>query len=353
MEPLLYAFIDGICTSVGAPRPERIEVDNQVNAAASSSGGAVLVLGARTGADYRLRAGRRGSTSSSSPGSVAHELGHISQGSGARLMVLVSSINAWFARVVYERDTWDQTLESWSSPENGQLMILGGLVRLVVCSPGACSGSSSTSGTSSTWSSSASVNSTPIATKRGWSSAKVFAQSSWRLRELHLASGFAMSDLQSSWQQPPAAGQLPETDPDERPPDSQGDARRLSEIRGRGQDGPVRLPPFGSPIDARAKLEEPGEGIFNLDGPATDVFRNFDSLARCVTFEYYKSLLGREISKDQLYPVAELVESQTVAQEGHVAFDRFFLKAMPFTQQLGLPYDYPKAPPNARAAQAL
>ena len=45
-EPLLFAFIDGVCTSVGAPRPKRIEVDCRINASAGYSGGAFSVFGA-------------------------------------------------------------------------------------------------------------------------------------------------------------------------------------------------------------------------------------------------------------------------------------------------------------------
>jgi hypothetical protein len=44
-EPLLYAFIDGICTCVGAPRPKRIEVDCRINAAAGYSGGPFSLFG--------------------------------------------------------------------------------------------------------------------------------------------------------------------------------------------------------------------------------------------------------------------------------------------------------------------
>ncbi len=43
VEPLLYAFVDGVCAAVHAPRPVRIEVDCQVNASARRDGG---ILGA-------------------------------------------------------------------------------------------------------------------------------------------------------------------------------------------------------------------------------------------------------------------------------------------------------------------
>ena len=47
-------------------------------------------------------------------GVLAHEFGHFAQGGGMRLTAIVRGVNGWFARVVYERDEWDETLERWS-----------------------------------------------------------------------------------------------------------------------------------------------------------------------------------------------------------------------------------------------
>ncbi|MFO0911004.1 MAG: Zn-dependent protease with chaperone function, partial [Isosphaeraceae bacterium] len=93
---------------------------------------------------------------------------------------------------------------------------------------------------------------------------------------------------------------------------------------------------------AHAKAEGP-EGIFTLDGPATDVFRNFDSLAKLVTFEFYRGCFGPNVTKSQLFPVAELVQSQAVEKEGYEAFERYFLHAYSPGQPLNLPFDYPEA----------
>jgi Zn-dependent protease with chaperone function len=353
LEPLLHAFIDGVCTSVGAPRPERIEVDCQINAAAGFSGGAfslfarepglVIGLGLVAGLDLKQFAGV-----------LAHELGHISQGSGARLMQVISSINGWFARVVYERDEWDETLQRWSTGDNIYEMVIGGLARLAV------------------WLTRrvlwfllhvGHLVNMVFLRQREYDAdrymarmigAKSFAQSMWRLNELQLASQFAMSDLQSSWQQRRLPDNYPKlilADVPQIPKEMLAAYRKAA---GQAKTGLFDTHPSDRDRIARAKVEAPGGGIFNLDGPATDVFRNFDSLARLVTFDYYKSMLGREISKDQLYPVAELVETQTVAQEGYVAAERFFLNALPMTQRFPLPSNYPKAPTDAKGAkQAL
>ena len=45
VEPLLHAFVDGVCASVGAPRPTRIEVNCDVNAGARREGPFLGVFG--------------------------------------------------------------------------------------------------------------------------------------------------------------------------------------------------------------------------------------------------------------------------------------------------------------------
>ena len=349
-EPLLYAFIDGVCTSVGAPRPERIEVDCSVNAAAGYAGGAfsifgrkpvlVIGLGLVCGLDLKQFAGV-----------MAHELGHLSQGSGARLMDVISSINSWFARVVYERDEWDETLRGWSTGDHGAEIVIGALARLTV------------------W----------IARRVLWVllhaghlvnmvflrqreydadryearmvGAKVFVKTFLRINELQLAGQLAMSDIQSSWEE----RRLPDNYPKlilanvpQIPREALAAYRKaVDQVR----TGLFDTHPSDRDRIARAKGEGQGDGIFHLDGPASDVFRDFDALARSVTFDYYRSILGREISREQLYSVAELVETQAVAQEGHVAAERFFLKALPMSRPLALPPNYPAAPSDPKGAK--
>ena len=65
-------------------------------------------------------------------GLLAHEFGHFTQASGMRVSLLIRMVNYWFARVVYERDAWDQALAEWSKGGNGYLMALAGITRLAV-----------------------------------------------------------------------------------------------------------------------------------------------------------------------------------------------------------------------------
>jgi hypothetical protein len=102
---------------------------------------------------------------------------------------------------------------------------------------------------------------------------------------------------------------------------------------------------------ARARREEPGPGIFHLDGPATDVFRDFDALAKSTSFAMYQSMIGPGITRDQLCEVSELVASQTAAQEGDAAAGRFFLGAWNVTRRLPISQEYPGVPADLAAAK--
>ena len=108
-EPILFAFIDEICRQVRAPRPRRVQVDCTVNASAGLMrgpfnvlrGDLVLTIGLPLVAGLSIR---------ELAGVLAHEFGHFAQGGGLRLTATVRGVNAWFGRVVYERDEWDVTV---------------------------------------------------------------------------------------------------------------------------------------------------------------------------------------------------------------------------------------------------
>ena len=113
-EPVLIAFIQAICRQIRAPMPRRVQVDCTVNASAGFmrqgiagvlSNDLVLTIGLPLVAGLTVR---------QLGGVLAHEFGHFAQGGGMRLTAIVRGVNAWFARVVFERDEWDLRLEEWS-----------------------------------------------------------------------------------------------------------------------------------------------------------------------------------------------------------------------------------------------
>lgn len=109
-EPLLFAFIARICNILKAPVPNEVVLDCQVNASASFRRG-LMSFGSN---DLTLTIGLplvAGLTLRELAGVLAHELGHFAQGAGMRATYLIRTINGGFARIVYERDEWDEWLE--------------------------------------------------------------------------------------------------------------------------------------------------------------------------------------------------------------------------------------------------
>lgn len=116
-DPMLFAFVSRVCDVVGAPFPSRIDVTYDVNASASfrsglgsiwNSNDLVLTIGIPLVASLTMR---------QFAGVLAHEFGHFSQGTGMRLTLIIRAISGWFSRVVFERDQWDECLDMLCGPE--------------------------------------------------------------------------------------------------------------------------------------------------------------------------------------------------------------------------------------------
>jgi len=110
-DPLLFAFVAKVCDSVGSPFPSRIDISYDINASASYRAGLASVL---RGTDLVLTLGAPliGTlTMRQFAGVLAHEFGHFSQGTGMRVTFVIRIINEWLARMVYERDRWDQSIQ--------------------------------------------------------------------------------------------------------------------------------------------------------------------------------------------------------------------------------------------------
>ena len=130
-EPRLFQFVERLCRTVRAPIPRRIDLDTQVNASASFRRGFVSMLGSDTVLTIGLPL-VSGMTLRQLTGVLAHEFGHFAQGSGMRVTYVIRSVNAWFARVVYERDAWDQKLADWSAQAGRELALVMWACRLLV-----------------------------------------------------------------------------------------------------------------------------------------------------------------------------------------------------------------------------
>ena len=130
-EPELFRLIYAVCDTVQAPRPTRVLVDFQVNAFAGFRRGLPDLLRRRLTLSIGLPL-VAGLSVRQFGGVLAHEFGHFSQGAAMSLTFIVRSVNAWFARVVYERDTWDDRLRSSAQRSDFRFGIILHLARAMV-----------------------------------------------------------------------------------------------------------------------------------------------------------------------------------------------------------------------------
>jgi Zn-dependent protease with chaperone function len=130
-EPELFRLLYAVCDTVQAPRPARVLVDFQVNAFAGFRRGLPDLLRRRLTVSIGLPL-VAGLSVRQFGGVLAHEFGHFSQGAAMRLTFIVWSVNAWFARVVYERDAWDDRLRSSAQRSDFRFGIILHLARAMV-----------------------------------------------------------------------------------------------------------------------------------------------------------------------------------------------------------------------------
>jgi hypothetical protein len=89
---------------------------------------------------------------------------------------------------------------------------------------------------------------------------------------------------------------------------------------------------------------EDADGVFALDGPGSDVFRDFDGLCRASTLDFYRLNFGKHgFDKDSLRPVGDVVRTTTAAVAGHKALERFYQGVFDPLR----PFLLPEIPPSA------
>ena len=55
---------------------------------------------------------------------------------------------------------------------------------------------------------------------------------------------------------------------------------------------------------------EDAPGIFHLDGPATQLFRDYAKLSRAVSLKFYRTVIGKRVTRDSLVPVGVFLGDQ-------------------------------------------
>jgi Zn-dependent protease with chaperone function len=323
-EPLLFAFVERLCAAVGAPLPREIRMDCQVNASASLRRGLrsvltndlVLTIGLPLAAGLNLR---------QLAGVLAHEFGHFAQAAGMRMTFIIRSVNAWFARVVYERDGWDESLANASQRVDIRVGIILYIARFFIWVTRKILWALMHVGH---WISCYMLRQMEYDADRyeallGGSG--TFAATSHRLVVLNVGSRAAHDNLNAAL----AEGRLADDFPGlllarvNRFP-----AESLDQLRAESAKRKTKL--FDThPADADriANVQPLGDtGLFHPPAlPASVLFADFAASCRLVSERYYRDALGESFKASLLVPLADIESRNEQAEASAQARERFWL----------------------------
>lgn len=335
-DPLLFEFVERICALVGASQPQRIDIDCDINASASFRRGWLSLL---SGRDLVLTIGMplaAGLSLQQFAGVLAHEFGHFSQGAGMRLTYIIRSINFWFMRAVYERDSWDD----WLAGAAGEVDLRFGWVLYLAMG---C-----------VW----------VTRKILWllmyaghlvagfmlrqmefdadkyearvAGSDTFAATARQLKLLGVAWHGAQADLASYHREGRLADNLPRllmSNLKQLPKEAQ---QLVDKLIAETDTGMFDTHPADKDRIVSARAEQTA-GVFKSDLPATALFDGFDQSAKNVTWDFYCSIFGSTVKQDSLHDTAALLARTESERAASQARDRFFAGAFNILRPLRLP----------------
>lgn len=306
-EPVLFAFVQRLCRTVGAPMPQVIRVNLQANAFAALRGWRGMLAGT-----VELTIGLplvRGLSLAGFTGVLAHEFGHFAQRAGLRSHFLIQSIQHWFARVVYERDSWDDWLEGLiQESEDTRITIVRQIARAGVWLGRWYLSKLMIAGQ---WVSAAFSRQMEFDADRYEAAVvgtAVFRETSLRLPELATAAELAWNTTQQNFNMgrlPDDVASLAEAHAAMLPPQQRrelhdAELKRTTE----------RLSTHPATAERIASVERWGPpGCFTLAGPATRLFQDLEEVSRQATRHHYELVLGDQFRAEKLFASATLVES--------------------------------------------
>jgi Zn-dependent protease with chaperone function len=321
-EPRLFDFIDRICALVRAPRPRRVQVDLQVNASAALTHGVWSILSRRLTLTIGLPLAG-GLTVRQLGGVLAHEFGHFAQGAGMGTTYIVRMISMWFARVVYERDQWDATLEAWAREGDWRIMIILQIARFIVwvvrrilwvlMAIGQLISSVlmrqmefdadhyeiQTSGTTG------------------------FITTARQLRVLGLGAHVTHTKQQEAFNAKRLVDNFPGWMLHETATLPAELCAKVLAAAAEEKTGWFDTHPSDRERVARAEQAK-SEGVLTGDEPASVLFSDFTALSRTATQDYYRDVLELPVQQIQLQPLETMTAESDASKRGHDAIEAFF-----------------------------
>jgi Zn-dependent protease with chaperone function len=322
-QPVLHAFVRKLADIVGARRPKRIDVDCQVNASASFDegfwgfirGDLVLTIGLPlvTGLSARQLSGI-----------MAHELGHFAQGGAMRLTYIIRSINGWFARVVYQRDGWDDVLDAaMRSNSHWAVQAIAALAKLFVWITRQILKVLMLFGHGVSAFLLRQMEFDADRYEARIAGCDAFAEVASKLSTLSVASQVAFNDLSAAWREQRLCDDLPAL-VQWRESDMPGEIRRkVTDSASTVKTGWFDTHPCDADRIASARREK-GAGLFCFEAPAATLFQDLQDLSRRATVAFYHRALGGVVRPEHLIPTESMVATRARSQQNVDALGRFF-----------------------------
>ncbi|HUU85370.1 MAG TPA: M48 family metalloprotease [Phycisphaerae bacterium] len=321
-EPILFSVVERLCETVGAPKPRRIDVDCDINASASFRRGLLSMLGS----DLVLTIGvplAAGLSLRQFVGVLAHEFGHFTQGLGMRLSYVIRTVDAWFARVVYERDAWDERLIELSETEGTWLTLILLLTRLFVWLTRRILWVLMIIGHLISCGMLRQMEYDADRYEARVAGSDAFAETVRRLHLLNAASELVHADLAESWKD----GRLPDNFPVllvAKVGDVPKTVReKITKAVKESKAGLWSTHPSDAARVRRARKEKT-DGVFRPGGQASALFANFKGLSKAVTLSFFQDVLGPRFRPDNLISTAALARRQERLARGEEAANRYF-----------------------------
>lgn len=309
-QKLLWSFVELLCIKLNVAMPHHILVVAMPELCVSIDNGVFGLIRRRLALTVGLPVAAA-LTVRQFAGVLAHEMGHFSQGITMRLTYVVRRINHWFARLVYERDAWDDWLAEWAKEPDrfGAFLIAWLAIAFVAISRGIL------------WVFMISASAASCLLLRQMehqadlfeaqvSGSRFFAATSRRIHliyEAGAAASYWLFQLRSQGARlPDDTTLLIESMCESLPHEARRKIFRKEKKRLAGW--------FDThPSTSERILRAEASGYAGLplgNQPASMLFENFGKLCRNATMDYYKSVFGRHVRRVELIPTPQLSGDQ-------------------------------------------
>ncbi|HEY5603113.1 MAG TPA: M48 family metalloprotease [Gammaproteobacteria bacterium] len=326
-EPIFFHFVNKIALAVGAPRPRQIEVDCQVNAAASFRKGLLSFFGH----DLVLTIGMpllSGFNARQLAGVLAHEFGHFSQGVGMRFHYLTYKVNSWFFYAVYLRDHWDEKLNAAAEEADGWFSIILNFARGGVWATRRMLYVFMMAGQAVSSYMLRQMEFDADRYEAQMAGSEQFKNTTLQLQRLGVAFQVSQAQLAQAWEDKKLVDNFPRLIahnamqlPDEL------DHALLNQMREAKTQLYDSHPSDNERIDNA--MGQQARGVFDLSRQSSELFKSFDALAKQVSNSYYAHELGLEFDRNKLVDVNQIVHASRENEKQQESYHQYFKDMTP------------------------